>query len=163
MTARSFTKPTSLDQKLSLVLDSRNMSEPNGKPEGTRSNQAAKDSTDSYPQHERNPLASHKNGHSRPGITYAAQDNLPQLPIPDLESSCKKYLESLRPLQTPKEQHDSQASIKEFLRTDGPILQAKLKEYAHGKANYIEQFCEPNLSLVFRPTYANLVRVRLIS
>jgi carnitine O-acetyltransferase len=112
-----------------------------GTPQNERSNQAAKDSTESYTSSERNPLASHKNGMSRPGITFAAQDNLPQLPIPDLESSCKKYLESLRPLQTPKEQHDSKLSIQEFLRSDGPALQAKLKEYAEGKANYIEQFC----------------------
>jgi carnitine O-acetyltransferase len=145
MAVRSFTKPSSLDQKLSLVLENPKMSEPNGKPEGQRSNQAAKDSAESYPQHERNPLASHKNSHSRPGITYAAQNNLPQLPIPDLESSCKKYLESLRPLQSPKEQHDSEVSVKEFLRADGPILQAKLKEYAHEKSNYIEQFCESHV------------------
>jgi carnitine O-acetyltransferase len=142
MAVRSFTKPSSLDQKLSLVLDNSKMSDPKRKVESERSNQAAKESTESYAHHERNPLASHKNGHSRPGITYAAQDNLPKLPIPDLESSCHKYLESLRPLQTPKEQHDSQISIKEFLRTDGPVLQAKLKEYAQGKANYIEQFCK---------------------
>jgi carnitine O-acetyltransferase len=151
MAVRSFAIPTSLDQKLSLVLDNPKMPEPNGKSEGTRSNQAAKDSTESYPQHERNPLASHKNGYSRPGITYAAQDNLPQLPIPDLESSCKKYLESLKPLQSPKEQHDSQVSIKEFLRSDGPMLQAKLKEYAQGKANYIEQFCESPLNVQLPP------------
>ena len=32
----------------------------------------------------------------------------------------------------------------EFLRTDGPELQEKLKGYAQGKSSYIEQFCEWN-------------------
>jgi len=115
------------------------MSESNG--ERQRSGQAAKDSHESHSHQEKSPLASHKNGESRQGITYSSQDKIPQLPIPDLEASSKKYLSSLRPLQSPKEQHDSELSVKEFLRTDGPALQAKLKEYAEGKSNYIEQFC----------------------
>lgn len=143
MAVRSFTRPSSLDEKLAIVLD-RKMPEPkdtNGTPPHERSEKAAKESAQSFPESSRTPLASHRNGNSRPGITFAAQDKLPQLPIPELESSCKKYMEALRPLQNPKEQHDTELSIKEFLRTDGPALQAKLKEYADGKANYIEQFC----------------------
>lgn len=88
------------------------------------------------------PLANSKNPKSKPGITYAAQDKLPQLPIPDLESSCKKYLKALEPLQSARQNHESQLAIQEFLKEDGPGLQAKLKEYAKGKSNYIEQFCE---------------------
>lgn len=75
------------------------------------------------------------------GITFAAQDELPQLPIPDLDSSLKKYLDALHPLQTPKERSDSEAAVQEFLKHDGPELQEKLRTYAKGKTNYIEQFC----------------------
>ncbi|KAM0094482.1 carnitine O-acetyltransferase yat1 [Aspergillus fumigatus] len=74
------------------------------------------------------------------GLTFANQDSLPKLPIPDLESTCKKYLEALSALQTPREQEETKAAVQEFLKTDGPILQEKLKNYASSKTSYIEQF-----------------------
>ena len=86
------------------------------------------------------PLASHTNPDSKPGITFASQDKLPKLPIPDLEASCQKYLGALKPLQSPKEHSETVLSIQDFLKHDGPALQDKLKKYAAGKANYIEQF-----------------------
>ena len=75
-------------------------------------------------------------------ITFANQDALPKLPIPDLGSTCKKYLESLLPLQNPREHEETKAAVQDFLRTDGPELQEKLKAYATSKTSYIEQFCE---------------------
>ncbi|KAL1978885.1 hypothetical protein VTN31DRAFT_1744 [Thermomyces dupontii] len=74
------------------------------------------------------------------GITFAHQDSLPKLPIPDLESTCRKYLEALYPLQTPREHEETKAAVQDFLRTDGPQLQEKLKKYASSKTSYIEQF-----------------------
>lgn len=107
-----------------------------------RSQESAKESTQSYPSEAREPLAHSNNPESTPGITFAHQDKLPKLPIPELESSCKKYLAALKPLQSPKEYNDTSISIQEFLKSDGPVLQEKLKKYATGRANYIEQFCE---------------------
>lgn len=78
------------------------------------------------------------------GITFAHQDSLPKLPIPDLESTCRKYLEALYPLQTPREHEETKAAVQDFLRTDGPQLQEKLKKYASSKTSYIEQFCTCN-------------------
>lgn len=78
----------------------------------------------------------------RKGVTFAHQDSLPKLPIPDLESTCRKYLESLAPLQSPREHEETKAAVHEFLKTDGPELQEKLKKYASLKTSYIEQFCE---------------------
>lgn len=75
------------------------------------------------------------------GLTFANQDSLPKLPIPDLEETCQRYLESLSALQTPREQEDSKAAVQDFLKTDGPVLQEKLKNYASSKTSYIEQFC----------------------
>ena len=76
------------------------------------------------------------------GITFAAQDKLPKLPIPELTSTCKKYIEALKPLQTPRERSDTQHAVDDFLKNEGPELQEKLMQYAQGKTSYIEQFCE---------------------
>lgn len=127
----------SIEQQLAIDAarrDSLTMSE-------QRSEANAKEAHQSFSKEEKNPLA-HQNGKaSKPGITFAAQDNLPKLPIPDLEPTLKKYLTSLDPLQTAREHADSERACDEFLRTDGPGLQDKLKQYATGKSSYIEQFC----------------------
>lgn len=75
------------------------------------------------------------------GLTFANQDSLPKLPIPDLELTCKRYLESVSALQTPREQEETRVAVQDFLKTDGPVLQEKLKNYASSKTSYIEQFC----------------------
>ncbi len=75
------------------------------------------------------------------GIMFAGQHKLPKLPIPDLESTCKKYLDALKPLQNEHEHEDTEGAVHDFLRNEGPELQARLKKYAAGKTSYIEQFC----------------------
>lgn len=92
------------------------------------------------------PLAnSGQNDKVQQGITFAAQDSLEKLPIPDLEASLKKYLASLKPLQSIREHAETEQAVEEFIKNEGPGLQAKLKKYATGKTSYIEQFCK------FRP------------
>lgn len=78
------------------------------------------------------------------GITFAGQDQLPRLPIPELENTCKKYLTALKPLQSPREHAETKIAVQEFLKQDGPYLQEKLRNYATGKTSYIEQFCKKN-------------------
>lgn len=127
----------SIDQQLatdSARRDSLTMSE-------QRSEANAKEAHQNFSKEEQNPLANHKATDSKPGITFAAQDKLPKLPIPDLEPTLKKYLLALDPLQTAREHSDSERACDEFLRTDGPGLNDKLKQYATGKSSYIEQFC----------------------
>lgn len=106
-----------------------------------RSDANAKEATQSFSKEKLAPFASHTNPESKPGVTFAAQDKLPKLPIPDLEATCKRYLAAIDPLQTAREHADSERAVREFLRTDGPILQEKLKQYASDKSSYIEQFC----------------------
>ena len=137
MTVRTFTEPVSLDESLASVKPA-----PMPGVDGSRSLEAAKDATKSHGTEASHPLASHTNSKSKPGITFAAQDKLPKLPIPDLESSVNKYLQALKPLQNHKEHQESKYAAKEFLKSDGPEIQEKLKKYAAGKANYIEQFCK---------------------
>jgi len=81
---------------------------------------------------------SHGKKHTK--ITYAHQSALQKLTIPDLQDTCRKYLDAVRPLHTPREHEETVAAVKEFLKTDGPDLQERLKRYAATKASYIEQF-----------------------
>lgn len=106
-----------------------------------RSEASAKEAANEYSKDDHNPVTNNS-GKTKSGITFAAQDNLPKLPIPDLEATCKRYLESLYPLQTHREHQDSENAVEEFLRTDGPGLQDKLKYYSADKTSYIEQFCK---------------------
>lgn len=80
-------------------------------------------------------------GHHASGITFAAQHKLPKLPLPSLESSCTRYLEALKPLQSIEEQEASAAAVRNFVCEEGPILQAQLREYDASHANYFEHFC----------------------
>lgn len=88
------------------------------------------------------PKATYNETKMEGGITFRHQDKLPKLPIPELESTAKKYLEALKPLQSPREHAETQHAVQEFLREEGPDLQEKLKRYAQGKTSYIEQFCK---------------------
>lgn len=102
---------------------------------------------------------------SYPGVTFAHQDKLPKLPIPDLAESCNRYLQALKPLQTPREHSDTKHAVQEFLYKDGPELQEKLKKYAEERTSYIEQFCEPApaSAVVFPVPVLTLPRVRFVS
>lgn len=80
-------------------------------------------------------MAAYGVNESPAGVTFAAQADLPKLPIPDLESSCKKYIEALEPLQNPRERAETRYAVDEFLKADGPDLQEKLKRYAHDKTS----------------------------
>jgi carnitine O-acetyltransferase len=128
---RHFTMPKSLAESLS---------DSNGYSEG-RSLENVKKVSAEYSKYEKDPLGGNQTPR-KPGITFAAQDKLPKLPIPELESSLKKYLTALKPLQGPREYAETQQAVEEFLKGDGPELQEKLKKYATGKTSYIEQFCE---------------------
>lgn len=76
------------------------------------------------------------------GVTFAQQDKLPKLPIPDLEKTCERYLTALKPLQSSREHADTRHAVQEFLAGEGPELNEKLKKYAEGRTSYIEQFCK---------------------
>lgn len=93
---------------------------------------------------------------TKPGITYAHQDQLPKLPIAELEDTCRKYLEAVRPLQTRREHADTLAAVREFLKTDGPELQERLKKYANNKSSYIEQFWYDSYLNYDNPVVLNL-------
>ncbi|KAH6657680.1 Choline/Carnitine o-acyltransferase-domain-containing protein [Truncatella angustata] len=90
------------------------------------------------------------------GITFAGQDSLPKLPIPDLEHTCEKYLTALKPLQGVREHADTKHAVQEFLKHDGPMLQERLHNYAVGKTSYIEQFWYDSYLNFDNPVVLNL-------
>ncbi|RMZ91342.1 hypothetical protein DV736_g1421, partial [Chaetothyriales sp. CBS 134916] len=142
---RFFARPKSLDETLNAVVkpnDNTSMGDANG----GRSTEAAKASVD----------AVNKGGKGKPGITYASQDKLPKLPIPDLESTMKKYLESLAPLQSAREHEETRAAARDFQQHDGVELQDKLKKYASNKTSYIEQFWYDSYLNYDNPVVLNL-------
>lgn len=65
--------------------------------------------------------------------TFARQRELPKLPIPSLEDSCKRYLTSLQGLQDHKEHEQTKHAVEDFLKGDGPRIQQSLRTYAEDK------------------------------
>lgn len=90
------------------------------------------------------------------GVTFAHQDKLPKLPIPELDKTCEKYLAALKPLQGPREYAETRHAVEEFLRNEGPELNEKLKSYAAGKSSYIEQFWYDSYLNFDNPVVLNL-------
>lgn len=109
-------------------------------PKSLNESLASADMSDRFARHRSYSAASEQQG-QKPGITFAAQDKLPKLPIPELDSTMTKYLAALKPLQTPREHAETKQAVEEFLKSDGPELHERLKKYANGKTSYIEQFC----------------------
>lgn len=106
-----------------------------------RSAERAKQAKEEFTREQKDPFLSNRE-HLKRGITFAAQDKLPKLPIPELESTMNKYLQALKPLQSPREHSETMQAVEEFVKGEGPELQERLKKYANGKTSYIEQFCE---------------------
>lgn len=75
--------------------------------------------------------------------TSEASKNLPTLPIPPLEDSCRKYLRALEGLQEPDEHARTKKAVEEFLSGDGPRIQARLKSWATRKARYYRFMLRP--------------------
>lgn len=69
--------------------------------------------------------------------TFARQGELPKLPIPPLEETCRRYLRALEGLQDPKEHEETKRAVDDFLQHDGPRVQERLKEYAKDKARCV--------------------------
>ncbi|WP_067475813.1 choline/carnitine O-acyltransferase [Nocardia amamiensis] len=63
--------------------------------------------------------------------TFAADDQLPRVPLPTLEDSCGRFLQWCEPLLTADELAATRAAVEDLLRADGPgrVLHAALAEY----------------------------------
>lgn len=65
--------------------------------------------------------------------TWAHQSQLPNLPIPSLEDTCRRYLTALKGLQDEKDHENTKRAVQAFLNGDGPRVQQSLIEYAKNK------------------------------
>jgi len=74
------------------------------------------------------------------GLTLRYQTALPKLPIPPLEDTCRRYLRCLQGLQSKEEHEQTKKVVADFLKNDGPKLDARLREYASSRDSYIEAF-----------------------
>jgi hypothetical protein len=96
--------------------------------------------------------------------TFAHQSKLPKLPIPPLEDTCRRYLQSLEGLQDPKEHEVTKKAVKAFLENEGPRVQEKLTKWAAGKDRYVaEDILDivPNyFGQLYRRILARLLHVR---
>ena len=63
--------------------------------------------------------------------TFGNEDRLPRVPLPELEDSCRRFVEWCAPLLTPEELAETEAAVASFLRPDSPArtLHEALREY----------------------------------
>jgi hypothetical protein len=90
--------------------------------------------------------------------TYSLQDSLPSLPVPDLNQSCSKFLQSVRPLLTDEEYAVSKNKLEDFRKKEGKDLHKKLWYYSLTVGNWIEKAWEWGAYLSQRsplPVYSN--------
>lgn len=72
--------------------------------------------------------------------TFQYQDSLPSLPVPSLEESLKKYLESVKPFANEEEYKKTEEIVQKFQNGLGEKLHQKLLERAKRKRNWLEEW-----------------------
>jgi carnitine O-acetyltransferase len=137
---RIFTSPRSLGETLAIPIQ-LSPAVPRSVPEVPEIPKSTVDLAFRARQHAAMSGPADQDDQPKGGVTYAHQDKLPKLPIPDLELTCQRYLKALKPLQSPREHAETTRAVREFLRNEGPELNEKLKKYAEARTSYIEQFC----------------------
>ncbi|OQX28602.1 MAG: hypothetical protein B0D92_08020 [Spirochaeta sp. LUC14_002_19_P3] len=68
------------------------------------------------------------------------ENSLPELPIPSLEQTCRKYPEWVQPLLNEEEWEQTRRITEEFGKKEGPILQKALQEWGADRENWLEEF-----------------------
>ncbi|ELU17808.1 hypothetical protein CAPTEDRAFT_171816 [Capitella teleta] len=86
--------------------------------------------------------------------TFQYQDSLPSLPIPDLEHTLAKYLESVQPFLTKEEYAKTELIVKDFGQGIGRKLQIKLLEKSKHKRNWVEKWWEDLAYLSLRTPHS---------
>ncbi|XP_028263273.1 carnitine O-palmitoyltransferase 1, liver isoform isoform X2 [Parambassis ranga] len=83
----------------------------------------------------------------RKPMLYSFQNSLPRLPVPSIKDTCRRYLESVRPLMD-DEQHERMTGLaKDFEKNLGPRLQWYLKLKSWWASNYVSDWWEEYIYL----------------
>lgn len=90
----------------------------------------------------------------------------PRLPIPPLEQTCSRYLDTVSPILAPAERKHTEAAIAEFLNGPGPKLQQRLEEYNRSeeflpdrnyfRGSYLEKFWDDMYLNIRDPLVVNV-------
>ncbi|XP_078621988.1 peroxisomal carnitine O-octanoyltransferase-like isoform X1 [Branchiostoma floridae x Branchiostoma japonicum] len=72
--------------------------------------------------------------------TWQHQDTLPPLPVPDLQHTMDRYLESVKPHVTAEEYKRAEEAVRQFLDGDGPELHRQLLDRASTRKNWLEDW-----------------------
>ncbi|XP_064614133.1 peroxisomal carnitine O-octanoyltransferase-like [Liolophura sinensis] len=89
--------------------------------------------------------------------TFQYQDSLPSLPLPSLDQTLRKYLDSVRPHVTDEEYRQTEFVVQQFGSGVGRDLHAKLAEKAKCERNWLEKWWDQMAYLDFRYPCAPLV------
>ncbi|XP_072021123.1 carnitine O-palmitoyltransferase 1, liver isoform-like [Amphiura filiformis] len=86
--------------------------------------------------------------------TFACQLSLPRLPVPSVDSTLNKFLESVEPLFTSEENERLKKEAEEFRKTIAPKLQSLLVLKSWWATNYITDWWEKYIYLMGRSPLA---------
>ncbi|XP_029817544.1 carnitine O-palmitoyltransferase 1, muscle isoform-like, partial [Manacus vitellinus] len=73
----------------------------------------------------------------RKPLLYSFQSSLPKLPVPPVEATIARYLESVRPLLDDDKYKEMEALAKEFQEKTAPRLQRYLRLKSWWTTNYV--------------------------
>uniref|UniRef100_A0A672G2A3 carnitine O-palmitoyltransferase n=1 Tax=Salarias fasciatus TaxID=181472 RepID=A0A672G2A3_SALFA len=83
----------------------------------------------------------------RKPMLYSFQNSLPRLPVPSVKDTCKRYLESVRPLMEDEQYERMKGLAKDFEKNLGPRLQWYLKLKSWWASNYVSDWWEEYIYL----------------
>ncbi|KAF7668971.1 hypothetical protein LDENG_00273470 [Lucifuga dentata] len=83
----------------------------------------------------------------RKPMLYSFQSSLPRLPVPRIEDTCIRYLESVRPLMDDEQYERMKGLAKDFEKNLGPRLQWYLKLKSWWTSNYVSDWWEEYIYL----------------
>ncbi|XP_020786761.2 carnitine O-palmitoyltransferase 1, liver isoform isoform X2 [Boleophthalmus pectinirostris] len=83
----------------------------------------------------------------RKPMLYSFQNSLPRLPVPAVKDTCRRYLESVRPLMEDEQFERMKGLAKDFEKNLGPRLQWYLKLKSWWTSNYVSDWWEEYIYL----------------
>ena len=72
--------------------------------------------------------------------TFSEDENLPSLPLPDIQHTLNRYLDSVRPFVSHEDFSNTYEIVKKFEQGPGLLLQSKLRKKAETEKNWVRSF-----------------------
>jgi carnitine O-acetyltransferase len=93
----------------------------------------------------------HQVSNPSPKPLYASNSSLPRLPVPSLNSTLHKYLETLQPIVSTTELQASTQAVKDFLNSSlSSTLQARLEARASEKTSWLSEWWNETAYMGYR-------------